>query len=143
MDLDILGLAETHLVGESVLDIDGYRWYGHNRTKLHVRARAGSGGVGFLVKNELHEGYDIGVLDNEYEGILWLKLRNKLDNSAICACVCYVPPEHSTRNVCMSDFLDNLLVQIHSYQNDGLLFVCGDVNSRQCWCRHCVGEGGH
>ena len=45
-DLQIIGLAETHLVGNDNIDFDGYHWFGNNR-KLHVNAKVGSGGVGF------------------------------------------------------------------------------------------------
>ncbi len=130
LDLDIIGLAETHLVRGAVLNIDGYTWFGHNRLHLHARARTGSGGVGFLVRDALLVDYDVSVLDKDYEGILWLQLKSKVSRETLSVCVCYVSPEHSTRDVDMSDFLDTLLMQIHQYQSEGQFFVCGDFNSR-------------
>ena len=52
LDVDILGLAETHFVNNYSLAIYNYTWFGHNRTNLHRNTRTGSGGVGILVKND-------------------------------------------------------------------------------------------
>ena len=46
-DLDIIGIAETHLVGKDELKIPGYIWFGQNRQALHRNAGIGSGGIGF------------------------------------------------------------------------------------------------
>ena len=118
------------MVGDTGLNIEGYHWIGHNRVNLHVRARTGSGGVGFLIKDTLLDSFNVTVLDRDEEGILWIKLQDKADNTALCMCVCYVPPEHSTRDVNMNDILDTLLVQVQQYQKEGLLIMCGDFNSR-------------
>ena len=37
----------------------------------------GSGGVGFLIKKALLNDFDVTMLDDTYEGILWLKLIHK------------------------------------------------------------------
>ena len=80
--------------------LDGYCWYGHNRKTLHVNAKAGSGRVGLLVQNDVLNHFTISVLDDEYEGILRLKLVN-IDkvNDCFCICVRYLPPENSTRAI--------------------------------------------
>lgn len=62
LEVDILGLAETHLSGSNVLDIDGYSWFGNNRKRMHVNARRGSGGVGFLLRNDFKSNFDITFL---------------------------------------------------------------------------------
>ena len=71
-NLDIIGIAETHLHNKQNLDLTGYTWYGLNRKK-HVKAKKGSGGIGFFVKNYLTNKYMVEVLDSKHEGILWLK----------------------------------------------------------------------
>ena len=68
--IDILAVAETHLCKDDVLNINGYSWFGLNRKLIHINARKGSGGVGFLIKNDLLEIYDINILNKEHEGIL-------------------------------------------------------------------------
>ena len=53
VNFDILGVAETHFLGDQILQIDGYPWYGQNRKNLHKNAKRGSGGVGFLIRSNL------------------------------------------------------------------------------------------
>ena len=48
-----MGIAETHLVNDSVINVDNYEWFGNNRKHIHIRAKAGSGGVGILVKKDV------------------------------------------------------------------------------------------
>ena len=45
-------------------------------------------------------------------------------------CVCYLPPNNSSRQVDVSEFFDSLLCNIYTFQNLGPLFICGDFNSR-------------
>jgi len=49
-NFDILAIAETHLLNNDVIDVDGYTWFGFNRKIIHRNARNGSGGIGFLIK---------------------------------------------------------------------------------------------
>ena len=44
--------------------------------------------------------------------------------------MCYLPPENSSRYFDANSFFDNLLSDIYKYQNEGILYVCGDFNSR-------------
>ena len=130
LDLDIIGVAETHLLDDEELNISGYSWYGHCRKTRHFRCPGGSGGVGFMIKNEVKTDFDIRILDSTEDGILWIRLTNKSDQKTIQACVCYLPPEGSSSRVDAQDFYDNLLAQIYRYQNMGPYFICGDFNSR-------------
>ena len=96
-DLDILGIAETHLLQDSVLDLKDYHWFGLNRTIIHKRAKLGSGGIGFLVKKQLFNDFNINIAQNSCEGILWLKMVHKITKYVIFPCVCYLPPENFSR----------------------------------------------
>ena len=131
MGFDVLGIAESHLVGNQILDIPGYTWLGLNRKLIHPRAKTGSGGVGILVKNTLLVKYKVSKLDTSLEGALWLhfKARNKASTS-FKMCVCYLPPERSSRAVNAQDYYDELLKQVYQYQDGELFFLCGDFNSR-------------
>ena len=53
LNLEIIGIAETHLKKCDVLSINGYKWFGNNRQELHKNAKRGSGGVGFLIKKNI------------------------------------------------------------------------------------------
>ncbi len=50
LNLDIIGVAESHLIGDNTLDIPGYEWLSHIRKDISVWAKVlGSGGVGLFV----------------------------------------------------------------------------------------------
>ena len=56
-------------MGDSILFLEGYVWFGHNR-RTHIKAPRGSGGVGLLVKSHLFGEYEIETVDKTVEGIL-------------------------------------------------------------------------
>ncbi len=130
-NLDVIGIAETHLIRGKTLETDNYMWFGHNRQDIHVRAKSGSGGVGLLIRRDLVDYYEVCVVENSTEGILWVKFQSKVDCSKMYyVCVCYLPPEGTSRNVNVHDFYDNLLSDIYSIPHNNLFFICGDFNSR-------------
>ena len=88
MIFDIVGKAETHLINKQELKLRNYVWYGHNRRNIHFRAKVGSGGVGFSIKKTLLNDFDVTMLDDTYEGILWLKHIHKQGGGSIVCCVC-------------------------------------------------------
>ena len=98
--------------------------------ELHRNARCGSGGVGFFISDELSKFYNISILDKSVEGILWIKLQSLSSNEVLLACVCYLPPQGSSRYVNVYEFYDALITQVYQYQNMGSYFICGDFNSR-------------
>ena len=69
-------------------------------------------------------------MKNSYEGILWLKLVHETEKFALLLCVCYLPPENSSRRIDVNEFFDNLLSDFYVFQNTGTPFICGDFNSR-------------
>ena len=127
LDLDIIGIAETHLTGSDVLEVQDYQWFGSNRQHIHVRARTGSGGVGFLIHNDICSIFDITVVNNANEGILWLKLLHKFDSSVIYPCVCYLPPENSSRSVDVHNYFDTLLTDIYIAIRMMALFIFAEI----------------
>ena len=74
--------------------------------------------------------FNVSVLDNSYEGILWVSFKQKLSNEFFNICVCYLPPHGSSRYVNGHEFYDQLLTNIYAYQYLGLFILCGDLNSR-------------
>lgn len=69
-------------------------------------------------------------MDNTTESILWLHLKHKFEKVSLLPCVCYLPPENSSRRVDVNVVFDTLLANIYSYQNLGTTFICGDFNGR-------------
>jgi hypothetical protein len=130
LDLDILCITESFLVGKEILSVENYSWYGRNRNKKHQNAKRGSGGVGILSKQRLLKYFNVTVLDNTKEDILWVNLASKDGGYSVCLCVCYLPPKTSSYKVEGDIFFDTLLEQIYCYQNEGIVCICGDINAR-------------
>ena len=68
-------------------------------------------GVGDFLKQSLFQSYDVNMIDNDKEGILWLKLSPKGNETEFLCCVCYLPPINSTRNVDGNEFLTHSLAR--------------------------------
>ena len=128
--MDVIGIAETHLKGNDVLYLPGYVWFGQNRQYVHVRAKKGSGGVGCFVRNSITQTYDVSIIDEDFEGILWLKFCPRTNEKPFYCCICYLPPSDSTRNIDLGEVYDTLLFQIHKYCKEDFFYICGDFNSR-------------
>ena len=73
--------------------------------------------------------YDTSI-DRSIEDVLFVKLKNKIDNSVLTLCVCYLPPEHSSRHTDVDLFFNEMMRKVYEYQNDGQLIICGDLNAR-------------
>ncbi|CAC5394515.1 unnamed protein product [Mytilus coruscus] len=125
------GRGQTHLVKNNKISVDGYTWFGHNRIGIHIRGKAVSGGVGFFVRNDLIELFNVIVVEDSIDGICWLKFEDKLNlDNIFYACVVYLPPENSTRAVNVDEFLESLMTQIYTIPNGKQCYLCGDFNSR-------------
>jgi hypothetical protein len=66
----VFAVCETFLHGNEVPKVNGYTWYGNNRTSTHRNAVRGSGGVGVFVKSELLDEYDIIPSDKSIFNVL-------------------------------------------------------------------------
>ena len=60
-----------------LLHMNGYKWFGNNRQDLYKNTKRGSGGVGFLITNHLVETFEIGILSESIEGILWIYMKDR------------------------------------------------------------------
>ena len=99
---------------------------------LHRRAKKGSGGVGFFIRNTILETNEVTILDKSIEGILWIKVAARNYDFVSHFCVCYLPPEGSTRTgiTHVSEFFECLLTQIYMYRDCAVYNICGDFNGR-------------
>ena len=130
-DVQIIELAETKFREDDNFTLPGFTWFGHNRADIHKKARVGSGGVGFLVRNDILCEYDISILDITKEGMMWLEFIHKTVDISFKTCVCYLPPSNYTRGVDCEEFFNNPVTQIAEYQSDTQPFIrCGDFNAR-------------
>lgn len=129
-DCDVFAVCETSLRENEDPKVNGYKWYGNNRTSTHRNAVRGSGGVGVFVKSELLDEYVIIMLDKSVEDILWIQLKCKSSNLSMCLAVCYPPPNESSRPIDQEMFFDNLLQQVYCNQSKEYTIILGDFNSR-------------
>ena len=130
MNCDIICISETLLHIDNVIHISGYRWFGFNRSDIHVNAPKPSGGVGILVQNWLTDHFEINVIDKTCDGILGIKFKNHNSDFEFTVYACYLPPEHSNRGRDTLGFYSRLLSQIYLYCESDAIFVMGDLNSR-------------
>lgn len=130
-DFDIVCVQETHLQNNSSIAIDGYKYFGYNRSLVHRRAPKGSGGVGIFIKESLLQYFDCTIVDKSFDGILCLSLKHTISNYCCYVFSCYLSPENSTWGRDATSFYTHLLSQIYMYNDlaDALL-ICGDFNSR-------------
>ena len=70
------------------------------------------------------------MLNNTTDGILLLKCSSELHTETVVFCVCSLPPSESTRLNDLELLFSTLLEEVRSYQNEGRLIMCGDLNSR-------------
>ncbi len=68
--MDILCIAESKLVGNSELNVTGYKYLGHNRKHLHRKAKTGPGGVEVFVRRSRPNMFNVSVFDTCCEGII-------------------------------------------------------------------------
>ena len=129
LNLDIIGVCETFLKNGETLNLNGYHWFGNNRTSLHQNARRGSGGVGAFVKTEILEQY-MCATDESMEDVIWLKFENRQTGHKFTVCICYLRPEGSSRKCDGEAFYSDLMLKFYDYQNNGDVIICGDFNSR-------------
>ena len=131
LDCDIFGINETHLINYNKLLMQGFPWFGFNRQNIHVNARRGSGGVGFLVKETLHDTYSISLIDKSVEGVIGIQLSDKITNFCIVVICCYLPPERSSRGRTSDTVFAHLISLLYLYEEQSdILLVCGDFNGR-------------
>ena len=69
-------------------------------------------------------------MDDETEGILWIELNHKLTKECLKFCVCYLPPNNSTRAVNAEEFFHTLMYHVFEHQSNALITVFGDFNVR-------------
>ena len=114
-DTDILAICESHLSGSDQIDLDWFVWLGKNRQFEHVNAHTSSGGDSFLVRTNLLSNFEVSVLDETVDDILWVKMKSKtvlniyscvfgkrnyrvLVRVSVFVCVCVFLHDNSKRN---------------------------------------------
>ena len=83
-----------------------------------------------MVRETIMFNYDVAVLSNEYESILYIQLIHKISRKSIGICTCYLPLSSSSRGDHSQEFFDSLKsIIIENYCIDNFV-ICGDLNAR-------------
>ena len=131
LNVDIIGLVETHLPSDGDnIELPGFTWFGNCRKLVHIKAKKHSGGVGFLIKNDLFKDFNIQVLDKSFEGIIALELEHKCTSFTVVVIVCYLPPEQSHWGRDSGDFFANLCTVFSLGIDADNILITGDFNAR-------------
>ena len=130
MNFDIICITETHLPGDSNITMSNYTWFGHNRTLIHSRARRASGGVGWLIKNDLLNDYSFNVIDKSFEGIIAMECKHIATNFAMVLIGAYLPPENTNWGRESTQFFAHLIMLSYQSIYADFVFICGDMNAR-------------
>ena len=130
LDLDVF-ICETFLLEDQEINVPGYKWFRNNRKLVSKRACRGLGGVGILVRTNILEVFDVAVISEKFEGILWIQLIQKSSTRNIGIRTCYLPPIGSSRGDQSVEFFDSIkALIIDNYHMDDFI-ICGDFNT-QC-----------
>ena len=130
LQLDIVCVSETFLTDQQEINVPGYKWFSNNRKHIAKRAWRGSGGVGILIRVGVLDKFDVAIISDKIEGILWIELINKNSRQGIGICSCYLPPTGSSRGDQSVEFFESLkALIIENYHVDDFI-VCGDFNAR-------------
>ena len=127
----IFCVNETHLTGNLSIEIESFTWIGHNRTKIHRKAKKGSGGVGIFVSNSLLVSYKYEIIDKSQDGIICVRFTHNPTMYSFIIFACYLPPESSPWGRNADSFFNHILSLLYVY-NDNVdsVFVMGDLNAR-------------
>ena len=101
----MIGIAESHLRENTLLEVDDYNWHGNDRNDTYRPSSKGSGGVGLFVRKSLYTEFNISNIRSDTEGILWIELHHKTTKELLRFCVCYLPPNNSSRNINSEEYL--------------------------------------
>ena len=129
LDLDIVCVCETHLIGNESISINGYSSYCNNRLVKKGKRKRGSGGVAILVSNKLLSNFVVSRLDCLCDGLIGIRLMSRNVNQSILVLSCYLPPEGSPwANTTL--FFSNLTKQVYEMKEDDMIILAGDFNAR-------------
>ncbi|XP_072023451.1 uncharacterized protein [Amphiura filiformis] len=125
-----MGLVETFLKHDDSININGFKWFGKNRSLK------GGGGIGFLISDKVNV-IDDNLLDSSTDEIerLWLKIST--ENGPIFIAVAYFPVEGT--DIERTDELYNQLLSdcirieescVTDNINDPRIIIMSDCNGR-------------
>ena len=126
-------MNETHLIIGEEINMPGYRFVSHPWAQKEVLGFKSHGGVGILVKDELHNQYKISTVYKDYWGILGLRLVHTEHGHLIHIYSMYLPPEISKYRRDSNNFFYELLTELYKYDDVDEFIMVEDLNA-------CIGD---
>ena len=130
MDADLLILPEIHCSDDQKIDMQNYYFFQKNRSKVGNLGR-GSGGIAIGIKKYLLNFHDIiAVYDDSCDGLIGLKVKNKLTDMFVGVVAMYLSPDNYRYGQDAEGFFNNAAVMWQDLLDCDLLIGGGDLNSR-------------
>ena len=130
MDADLLILPEIHCSDDQKIDMQNYYFFQKNRSKVGNLGR-GSGGIAIGIKKYLLNFHDIiAVYDDSCDGLIGLKVKNKLTDMFVGIVAMYLSPDNYRYGQDAEGFFNNAAVMWQDLLDCDLLIGGGDLNSR-------------
>ena len=124
LNYDIYCLNETHLDGFQNICVIGYKWFGYNRAIRHTNAPRMFGGVGFLLKAQFCQAYNIKVIDKCVDGIMGMYFQDNYSNYSFAIFSCYLPPEpEGSPYANANNFLNHLSSQLYIFNDADVIII--------------------
>ena len=126
-NIDIFGIDETFLENDECINVNGYKWYGKNRSGK------GGGGIGMLVSEKIVV-VDDNICNSTSDNYERLWIRVKISDIFINVCVTYFPVE-GTDSELTDDLYNQLLSEVIQLENgcndeNPHILIMGDFNGR-------------
>lgn len=123
---DIICLAETKLDASDVISLDGYTFYSQPRRQKYTRK---SGGLGFLVRNNISNYVKVVEAETEYISRLKLSKQFHKHEQDIMIASVYIPPQQS--KFFSNDEFEVFEKEITSVCSQyDYIFIMGDFNAQ-------------
>ena len=127
--------TETWTNEKSDLEFDNFTYFILNRTENKKSSKRNSGGIVIYIKNKYVT--DDTLVSTSSDDIIWVKLNGTVFSLTcdLYICLTYVLPDDSSRQAMIeTNIFDRLLESIvmidNKCQNECMMVVCGDMNSR-------------
>ena len=132
LDADIISLCETHLEGNTEVQIEGYETFVHNRQSRNRNLNRTFGGIQVLIRRSRLNEYDVKILDKSLDGIhvLCLHFESKVSDFCFIVISCYLPPSNSVWGRDGTSFYCHLRSLVYLYADVDAMYIMGDLNSR-------------
>ncbi len=130
LQADVALLSETWCTDENNINLTGFTAFNKKCSIAHINTRRGTGGLAFVVKNEVLVNYTVKQIYIDREEIIVLRLVHKLTGFSLMLLGIYLPPETSVYSQDPDQFFESLVSFLYEYCNDDLIVLLGDVNTR-------------